>query len=240
MIDLTLDMEQYDCPFIDTTDDHDVSFTAVQWEFDGQRRELETRMMVEGEDRSTLESGLSTLQAHDNMYECTLFKKHEGTALLRTVIDETNAMRVIRDNGGYITGPFHIEDGSERWEVGFDENRTADDALADLERNNEFDVLAEDALDLPDLFDVLDNADAASNLIEGCRSLSDVERQTLTVAAEKGYFDQPRGATLQMLANEFDVSDTAVSKNVRRAERKVLRRVVDALEDLDNSVSDLE
>ncbi|MFP8957051.1 helix-turn-helix domain-containing protein [Natrialbaceae archaeon A-CW3] len=233
MIDLTLDMEQYDCPFIDTTDDHDVSFTAVQWEFDSQRCELETRMMIEGDDRSTLESGLSALQGHDNMQECSLFKKHEGTALLRTVIGETNAMRVIRDNGGYITGPFHIEAGSERWEVGFDTHETADDALADLERNNEFDVLSEDAFELSQLYDLLQNADAASNLIEGCRSLSDVERQTLAVAAQKGYFDQPRGATLQMLANEFDVSDTAVSKNVRRAERKILRRVVDALDELE-------
>ncbi|GEM_PF-680449 len=235
MIDLTLDMEQYDCPFIDTTDDHAVSFTAVQWEFDSQRRELETRMMIEGPDRSTLESGLSTLQAHDNMRECTLFKKHEGTALLRTVIEETNAMRIIRDNDGYITGPFHIEDGSERWEVGFDQSPMADDALAALERNNEFDVLAESDLAVPDLFDVLEHADAANDLLEGCRSLSDVERQTLTVAAQKGYFDQPRGATLQMLANEFDVSDTAVSKNVRRAERKILKRVVDAIEEIEDS-----
>ncbi|MCU4752841.1 helix-turn-helix domain-containing protein [Halobacteria archaeon AArc-curdl1] len=233
MIDFTLDMKQYDCPFIDTSDDHDVAFTAVQWEFDSRRRELETRMMVEGEDRSILESGLSTLQAHDNMQECTLFKKHEGTALLRTVINETDAMRVIRDNQGYITGPFHIEDGSERWEVGFDTGDTADDALAELERNNEFDVLAQDDFELTELYDLLENADAASNLLEGCRSLSDVERQTLAVAAKKGYFDQPRGATLQMLASEFDISDTAVSKNVRRAERKILKRVVDAMEGIE-------
>ncbi len=233
MLDVTIDMEQYDCPFIDTTDDHDVSFTAVQWEFDGERRELETRMMVDGPDRSVLESGLSALQSHPNMRECRLFKKHEGTALVRTVIDETDAMRVIRANDGYITGPFRIADGSERWEVGFDDADVADDALADLERNNEFDVESQDVLEVDELYDLLENADAANELIEGCRALSSVERETLVVAARKGYFDQPRGATLQMLANEFDVSDTAVSKNVRRAERKILRRVVDALESLD-------
>ena len=233
MIDLTMDMEQYDCPFIDTTDDHDVSFRAVQWQFDGQVRELETRMIVEGTDRECLESGLSTLQAHPNMRQCELFKKRDETALVRTTIEETNAMRVIRDNGGYVTGPFHIEDGRERWELGFDDDRSANDALADLERNNEFAVESRDAFELDDMFDLLDNADAASRLLEGCRILSDVERETLEVAARKGYFDQPRGATLQMLANEFDVSDTAVSKNVRRAERKVLKRVVEALESID-------
>ncbi|WP_254768846.1 helix-turn-helix domain-containing protein [Salinilacihabitans rarus] len=234
MIDLSMDMEQYDCPFIDTTDDHDVSFTAVQWGFDAERRELETRMMVDGEDRRTLESGLSTLREHRNMRECELFKKHEGTALIRTVIDETEAMRAIRANDGYITGPFHIADGSERWEVGFDDDRAAGDALAELERDNEFTVESRRTLELDELYDLLENAEAATELLEGCRTLSEVERRTLAVAARKGYFDQPRGATLQMLANEFDVSDTAVSKNVRRAERKVLRRVVSALDRLED------
>ncbi|WP_290819255.1 helix-turn-helix domain-containing protein [Halovivax sp.] len=233
MIDLTLDMEQYDCPFIDTTDDHAVAFRAVQWEFDAASRSLETRMLVEGTDRSALESGLSAVQGHPNMRECDLFRKREETAVIRTEIDETNAMRVIRDNDGYITGPFHIEAGRERWEVGFDAERIASDALSELDRNNEFAVESRSEVAGDDLFDLLENADAATSLLEGCRVLSETERETLTVAAEKGYFDQPRGATLQMLANEFDVSDTAVSKNVRRAERKVLRRVVEAMDELD-------
>ncbi|WP_254863583.1 helix-turn-helix domain-containing protein [Halovivax gelatinilyticus] len=234
MIDVTLDMEQYDCPFIETTDDHDVSFRTLQWDFDSDRRELETRMMVEGDDRGTLESGLSALQNHSNMHECDLFKKHEGIALIRTTIAETNAMRVIRNNDGFITGPFEIEAGTERWEVGFDDERTADDTLAELEVNNEFTVERRSSLELDPMFDLLYNSDAAETLLEACRTLSETERQTLVVAAEKGYFDQPRGATLQMLANEFDVSDTAVSKNVRRAERKILKRVVDAMESIED------
>ncbi|SDR44811.1 helix-turn-helix domain-containing protein [Natronobacterium texcoconense] len=233
MMDITLDMEQYDCPFIDTTDDHDVSFTTLHWKFDSHQRELETRMVVEGESRETLESGLSAVQEHHNMCECALFKKRDDTAVIRTVIGETDAMGVIRNNGGYVTGPFHIEDGRERWEVGFDDDETADDALAELEVNNEFDVESRTSVAFDDAADVIEHVGAASELLEGCRSLSAVERETLTVAARKGYFDQPRGATLQMLAEEFDVSDTAVSKNVRRAERKVLRRVVEALESIE-------
>ncbi|MFC7115349.1 helix-turn-helix domain-containing protein [Natronoarchaeum sp. GCM10025703] len=233
MIDYTLDMEQYDCPFIDTTDDHDVTFRAVQWQFNSATRSFETRMGVSAKNRDVLESGLSAVRSHPNMQEYDLFKKHSGTAMIRTVIDETDAMRVITDNDGYITGPFHIESGSEEWEIGFDEAAVADDALAELERNNEFTVESKSKFDIDDLFDLLENADAAGELLEGCRVLSETERETLTVADEKGYFDQPRGATLQMLANEFDISDTAVSKNVRRAERKVLRRVVNAMDELD-------
>lgn len=233
MIDVTMDMEQYDCPFIETTDDHDVSFRALQWDFDSATRRLETRMMVEGESRTTLESGLSALQTHANMHQCDLFKKHESVALIRTTIAETNAMRVIRNNGGFITGPFEIEAGSERWEVGFDDASVADETLAELEVNNEFTVEERDEFELAPMFDLMNNAEAAETLLDACRGLSETERQTLAVAAEKGYFNQPRGATLQMLANEFDVSDTAVSKNVRRAERKILKRVVEALDTLE-------
>ncbi|MHC3438495.1 helix-turn-helix domain-containing protein [Natrialbaceae archaeon A-gly3] len=233
MIDLTMDMEQYDCPFIDTTDDHDVSFTAVQWGFDAAKRELETRMVVDGRDRDALESGLETLTTHPHMRQCDLFKKREGTAFIRTVIDETDAMNTIRAHDGYITGPFRIEDGSELWEVGFDRKETAGDALADLERNNEFSVESRESLELSELFDLLENAEAATELLSGCRDLSTVERETLTVAAREGYFDQPREANLQSLAAEFDVSDTAVSKNIRRGERKVIRRVVEALETME-------
>ena len=233
MIDLTLDMEQYDCPFIDTTDDHDVSFSTLQWEFDSHRREFETRMIVNGESRGGLESGLTAVRDHPNMRECDLFKKRDATALIRTTIEETNAMGVVRDHDGYITGPFHIEEGSEHWEIGFDDGGTADAALAELEVHNEFTVESRTGVSFDDRSAVLEHVGAASERLEGCQSLSAVERETLTVAAEQGYFDQPRGATLQMLANEFDISDTAVSKNVRRAERKVLRRVVSALESMD-------
>jgi len=233
MIDVAMEMEQYDCPFIDTTDDHDVSFTAVHWQFDGVSKQLETRLAVEGESRTELEQGLTALQDHDNMRECSLFSKRGESAVIRTVIGQTNAMKVIRDHGGYITGPFHIEDGSERWEVGFDEERVADDTLSDLERNNEFTVESRESLGTDELFDLLENAEPAMTLLEGCRGLSSVERDTLSTAAEQGYFEDPRGATLQSLADEFDISDTAVSKNLRRGERKVVRRVVEALGDLE-------
>ncbi|SNZ06860.1 Predicted DNA binding protein, contains HTH domain [Natronoarchaeum philippinense] len=233
MIDVAMDMEQYDCPFIDTTDDYEVSFTAIHWQFDGVSEQLETRLAVDGESRTELEQGLTALQNHDNMRECSLFSKRDDDAVIRTVIDQTDAMQVIRDHGGYITGPFHIEDGSERWEVGFDEERVADDTLSDLERNNEFTVESRESLGSEELFDLLENAEPALALLEGCRDLSSVERDTLTTAAEQGYFEDPRGATLQSLADEFDVSDTAVSKNLRRGERKLLRQFVAAIEQLE-------
>ena len=69
MIDLTLDVEQYDCPYIAATDDHDVAFSTLNWEFDRTAARLETRMVVDGGDRATLDSGLTTLREHDQIHE---------------------------------------------------------------------------------------------------------------------------------------------------------------------------
>jgi predicted DNA binding protein len=233
MIDLSLDMEQYDCPFIDTTADHGVAFATVQWDFDRSRRELETRVAVEADDRGELDAGLSALRSHDNMTDYSLVSRQGGVAHIRTRIVETDAMRAIRDHDGYITGPFHIEDGSEVWHVGFDRSDRADDALTALDRNNEFDVLERSDTSMPDLQDFVQNAGAAMTLIEGCRDLSDVERETLETAVDSGYFETPRDASLGALAEEFGVSKPAVSKNLRRGQAKLIERVVDALGEID-------
>lgn len=233
MIDVALEMEQYDCPFIDTTDDHEVSFSALHWEFDTATERLETRMVVEADDHDALEGGLAELRGHERLREYDHFMKCDGVGLIRTEIDQTNAMRTIRENGGYVTGPFHIEGGSEGWTVGFDDDAVADDALCELERHNEFTVTERSALSAEALFDVLRNVEPAADLLGACRSLSSVERETLALAVERGYFETPREETLGSLARRADVSDTAVSNNLRRAERKLLERVVSALADLE-------
>lgn len=233
MIDVTLDMEQYDCPFVHATEEHDLAFSAVHWEFDTATDTLETRMVVEGDDRASLGQGLSELRAHDGLREYTLLSKTGDVAHIRSVVDQTAAMETVRSGGGYITGPFYVADGSELWHVGFDDRGEADGTLSRLDRENEYEVLERDEPDLPELQGFIQNAGAAMTLIEGCKDLSDVERETLETAASEGYFESPRSATLGTLADEFDISKPAVSKNLRRGQRKMLQRVVDAMSELE-------
>lgn len=230
---MTMDMVQYDCPYIDVTDDVDVSFYTMHWDFDSARQELETRILVEGADRGALDEGLDALADHDRMLGFDLLSRRGETGVIRSYIGETDAMRAIRENGGYITGPFKIREGSELWNVGFDSPDAADGALSALETANDFRVEARNDVTPEDFFDIVQNVDVAKALFEGCRTLSSVERETLRRAVEGGYFETPRDATLSTLASEFDVSKTAVSKNLRRSERKVLERVVAAAADLD-------
>lgn len=233
MLSLQIDMVQYDCPYIDTTVENDVSFYTRQWDFDHEREELETRIVVDGDDRGAIDNGLDTLRDHPNMRGFDLLRRDDDIALIRSRIGQTDAMEVIRDRGGYITGPFEIAAGSEVWNVGFDRRGVARGALSALERNNDFTVESRESMTLEDYYDLMRNVDPATSLLDGCRELSAIERETLQAAVAGGYFETPRDATLSTLAETFDVSKMAVSKNIRRGERKLLGRVMDAIEELD-------
>lgn len=231
---LTVDMVQYDCPYIDVSDAHEISFFAKHWDFNPADRELETRILATGGDRWALDNGLNALADHPHLESVQLLSRKGRRAILRTRIGETDAMHAIREHGGYITGPFEIRDGSELWRLGFEAESVARDTLSALDRNNDYDVVSEETVELDDYYDLVSNAPAAKSLLDGCRELSDVERRTLVAAVEGGYFARPKESDLSDLAEEFGISKTAVSKNLRRAEQKLLSRVVGAVDALDN------
>ena len=230
MLSLEMDMVQYDCPYIDTTEEYDVTFFTKQWDFNSAEEVLETRIVARGATGRELDRGLDALRAHNHMQNFELLRRKGEKALIRSQIGETKAMEAIRRNNGYITGPFEVRDGSEMWRIGFDSEDVADDALSDLQRHNDFSVESRESVGLEDYFDVLRNIEVATGFLDGCRELSETEQDTLRKAVTEGYFTRPRDATLATLADEFDVSKTAVSKNLRRSQRKILGEVVDAIE----------
>lgn len=235
MLSLEVDMVQYDCPYIDTTADYEITFFTKQWDFDAAKQRLETRIMAQGATAEALDKGLDRLREHPNMHNVELLRRKGEKALFRSQIGETQAMESIRENNGYITGPFEIRDGSEMWRVGFDTENVAQGALSDLDRHNDFDVESRESVDLEDYYDVLQNVDVASGFLDQCRDLSEVERKTLLRAVNEGYFTRPREADLSTLADEFDISKTAVSKNLRRSQRKILGQVAEAIDAVDES-----
>lgn len=223
---LELDMTQWDCPYIKTTWDHDVTFHTTHWEFYRDSRTLESRMMIEGETEDDLSGGLRELRRMDNLREVDLLARKGRAGMLRSKIDETKAMHTILQNNGYVTGPFVISSGSEIWNVGFDNDGDADDALAELEADHEFSVESQSSVDVVDYHEIMQNLEALRNLLDGLEALTDTERRTLETAVAHGYFETPREATLDTLANTFDISKNGVSKNLRRSQRKVLDQVV--------------
>ena len=54
-------------------------------------------------------------------------------------------------------------------------------------------------------------------------SLTDRQREVLAMAIDEGYYDIPRQATLEELAQELDVSHQALSECLRRAQRQLAK-----------------
>lgn len=56
--------------------------------------------------------------------------------------------------------------------------------------------------------------------------LTDAQREVLAVAYEQGYFEVPRGASVDDIAAELDISGQAVSERLRRGHQKLVARHV--------------
>lgn len=163
-----MDMIQYDCPYIDVTDDVDVSFHTMHWDFNTAQQDLETRILIRGADRGALTNGFEALQRHERMVGFELLSRRGETAVIKSAIGQTNAMGTIRKHDGYITGPFQIRDGSERWSVGFDTDTAADAALSDLSTQNDFTVETRSTTSFEEYLDVIQHIDAAKGFLDGC------------------------------------------------------------------------
>ncbi|USZ67080.1 helix-turn-helix domain-containing protein [Halorussus salilacus] len=61
---------------------------------------------------------------------------------------------------------------------------------------------------------------------EGKYDLTPEQREALLTALEEGYFEEPRGITLEELADELGLSSTAVSGRMRRAHAKLVTRTL--------------
>lgn len=59
-----------------------------------------------------------------------------------------------------------------------------------------------------------------------CVSLTEKQQEALAIADAAGYYDRPREATLDDLADELDVTPSAVSQRLTAIERKLVRERV--------------
>jgi predicted DNA binding protein len=56
--------------------------------------------------------------------------------------------------------------------------------------------------------------------------LTEAQRDALLAAYEAGYFEEPRGTSLQELASELDISPTAVGGRIRRGTSRLVERTL--------------
>jgi predicted DNA binding protein len=231
MYRVTLDLRQDDCPLTRASADYEVKFTTPYWHYSPETNQWELWVESISNDRSELEAGIRALRDTEEMRRFELKQKHDSHATLRVWFDETDAIEAITAHGGAVVGPFVNYQGRERWHLGFTDSAAIDSALSRLDRREEFSVIEHGGSETT----MYEHFADSSPLIAACERLTETERDVLSTAVEFGYYETPREETLASLGKRCGVSDAAISKTLRRAERKLLETSVSALSNLEES-----
>ena len=74
-----------------------------------------------------------------------------------------------------------------------------------------------------------DNTQRGSSIQVDVESLTPKQWEALELAYEAGYYDQPRSVDLETLADELEISKSAVSQRLRAAEGVIVGGVLEGL-----------
>ncbi|ELZ76377.1 hypothetical protein C452_16495 [Haloferax volcanii JCM 10717] len=237
MYRVTLDT-RLDCPLGRVTAAHDVTLTTPYWNLSPETGRCDLWVEASSPGRSQLESGIRALRDADGVSYFELKRKRGSHATAHVVLEETVAIETVLANGGAVIGPLRDRDGWERWHLGFADADAAAATLDSLDRRYELAVVEQTPLDDSIPTDVFRHFHEAATLLDGCDRLTDTEARVLRTAVEHGYYETPRSESLASLGDRCGVSDVAISKTLRRAERKLLGAAVSALAGLDGFDSD--
>ncbi|NHN59729.1 MULTISPECIES: bacterio-opsin activator domain-containing protein [Halorussus] len=156
-----------------------------------------------------VEAFVAALEDEDGVDSVTVLDRVSDGALLRaTWTDEAGLVEAVVDSEATLLSVAR-RDGEWRFQL-----RSPDrEAVADLQR-----YCAAHDIDLR-----LNWIHSVAAVEAGEQyGLTDDQRAAVVAAFGAGYFDEPRGTTLEELSAEFDISPRAVSKRMRRGLRNLV------------------
>lgn len=218
---VTLDMKQYDCPFINSSDNLEVSYYMTYWDFKDEH--LINRGYIFTQDQDELQNSIEALRNQPKFLNLEVLMREKNLALVRTIIEFTDAMRIIRKNQGYIVGPFFVRKGRELWQVGFDTSHDLENALSELEKKNEFYVKNQNRITVEEFSNIINNIHLIIKFLNTIRGLTSVDKKVLEVAIKYGFFDDPKKATIHDISKYLNVSKGYISRKLRKIEREIMR-----------------
>ncbi|MFW6017896.1 MAG: helix-turn-helix domain-containing protein [Halapricum sp.] len=71
------------------------------------------------------------------------------------------------------------------------------------------------------------SVEGSESVVMDVTDITDKQREALMIAVEEGYYDTPRNADLEVLADRLDISKSAVSQRLKSIESKLLHKLVD-------------
>lgn len=132
----------------------------------------------------------------------------EQQVLIQCMLPMSEAYGTLRTSGNLPEYPVRLQDGWFSFSVTASQEQlsTYTDELA--------------AADIPYQILLLSQSHESSEL------LTDRQWQFITEAVERGYYDTPRGCTLDELAETFDINKSSSSRLLRRAENRIIKEFI--------------
>lgn len=154
---------------------------------------------------------LSAIDDRDDVAEIELLWTDDEAAVVQ--IETTNLLLLlpILQAGVPIMTPFDVVDGEATWELATSRDRLSALGSRLSEAGIEFDIRS-----------VREEGES-----EADRLLTDRQRELLLVAAEQGYYDTPRRATLTEVSESLGIAKATGSDVLHRAEGSVIDWFID-------------
>lgn len=165
---------------------------------------------------------------------------HDGTCLIDARVREDGELRTVRirqdcdggcpsevlTGGGYVPQLKEIQ--ADRVVIGVHlEERSEVTDVVDRLRS------VANGVNLRQLVRIDRNTSSETALLD-LTTLTETQRETVTLAISRGYYRQPRQASISDLADELGISTPAVSQRLSAAESKVMRTLFESLDDCDH------
>lgn len=217
---VTIQKEPHHCPFSDVTMNCNVKLLHTCVQFDGSTENVWSH--ISSEEQEELQKSIFRIKSHPKIARLQIISMTKNLASIRVNVRSTKTIAPIILNGGYVIAPILALDGKEFWRAIFSTKSQLNKALNGIMKNYSLKITDVLKLDPIVFFNLNQNFEYVLSIIGTINELSTKEKSLLTTAIKKGFFDEPKRINTIELANLFGVSKVAISRRIRRIERKLL------------------
>ncbi|WP_458188423.1 helix-turn-helix domain-containing protein [Haladaptatus sp. NG-WS-4] len=175
-----------------------------------------------------LDASLAVIEDHRSTDEVDVLERFElehadresATLFIRGSLTEFTPLQTLLYEGFLPIGPTKLEDGRECFDLLLNDREELSKATEVL---SEFGPVVVERISNDFSRRVTPSAAEWQELLG---TVPPRQRELISLALEEGYFDIPRGTTLEELAEEMDITKSTASNHLRKAERTFMEFLV--------------
>ena len=215
---------QYDCPVVWLVEHlRDAKIIVTGANVAEISRGYEKIYVVLLGDDEVISKALDKIGSYNLVRSYEVIQKKKNFVKIQMNIDKTKTMETSVFLDATPLAPWIAKEGYERWTLGFHSKKQLNEFVS---RVNEFDYIEKSIVEeIPDelVAEFSMNYLAALNLLTvELSKLTSKQLSLIRKALESGYYEWPRKINIVELSEELGVSRAAVTKLLRRAEKRII------------------